>query len=230
MFLNMHQHTCNYCNATFANVNRLWVIEYGCCTRYTFRNFPVITSTYNIVQVSRLKISILMPNSFHRLGLRTMALQARVLSYHRGELTLLVPSIKRPKEIQPWEKMSGMFGKLMSISRAGEKKACWQWTVTRVRIMSLHVIQGHTHTHTHVNTTPLSWEPWPKWPRISENVGSYWWHRRCGCEPVPTPFKSFYQWKTPGTAFVPWPWHQQLWSLSDDWCSWHANTLQLTYK
>lgn len=40
--------------------------------------------------------------------------------------------------------MPGMFVKLMSISRAGEKKAWWQWGVTLVRIMSLHVTQTRT--------------------------------------------------------------------------------------
>ena len=65
------------------------------------QNVPVIKSIYNIVYVSSLKIYILMANSFHKLGLRMMALQACVLSYHRGALTLLVPSIKGPKEIQP---------------------------------------------------------------------------------------------------------------------------------
>lgn len=51
------------------------------------------------------------------------------------------------------KKMPGMFVKLMSISRAGEKKAQRQWGVTLVRIMSLHVTQ--TGTRPSVNTFPF---------------------------------------------------------------------------
>lgn len=49
-----------------------------------------------------------------------------------------------PKKSGLEKKMPGMFVKLMSISRAPEKKAWWQWGVTLVRIMSLHVTQTRT--------------------------------------------------------------------------------------
>lgn len=49
-----------------------------------------------------------------------------------------------PKKSGLEKKMPGMFVKLMSISRAQEKKAWWQWGVTLVKIMSLRVTQTRT--------------------------------------------------------------------------------------
>lgn len=95
--------------------------------------------------------------------------------------TALFFSMKGPQRKPGLEKeMPGMFVKLMSISRAGEKKARWQWGVTLVRIMSLHVTQTRTRPWILSLSMPC-WElrrkqarPFPEWGFIFITLVSVW--------------------------------------------------------
>lgn len=95
--------------------------------------------------------------------------------------TALFFSMKGPQRKPGLEKkMPGMFVKLMSISRAGEKKARWQWGVTLVRIMSLHVTQTRTRQWILCLSMPC-WElrrkqarPIPEWGFIFITLVSVW--------------------------------------------------------